>query len=159
MNSLTEAQLAYWQQYLSTLPAAQRPTSPCVSAGYAGTPEMTDDLLELYLSGRKTAGSSVIEDFLSAGDPVPCVGNYWIYLSSAGLPCCILQTEKTVTHKFKDVPAEIALAEGEGDLSLHYWRKVHSELYSPHLSEWGISHIDNATIVTEYFKIVYKKNS
>jgi len=59
-------------------------------------------------------------------------------------------------HKFKDVSAEIAIAEGEGYLSLEYWRKVHEELYLPFLTKWGLTDIDNATVITEYFKLVYR---
>ncbi|MGZ3771474.1 MAG: ASCH domain-containing protein [Bdellovibrio sp.] len=65
-------------------------------------------------------------------------------------------TVKIVTHKFNKVPEEIAIAIGEGDLSLEYWKKVHSELYTPHLEKWGVNSIDVATVITEFFKIVYK---
>lgn len=156
MDSLKPQERQYWQSYLQTLTPDQIPTNAHVTAGYAGNPEISDELLELYLSGKKTAGSSIVEDFLSAGDPFPKVGNYWIYLSGIGQPCCILRTEEVVTHKFKDVPLEIAVAEGEGDLSLEYWRKVHSELYSPFLARWGVARIDDATVITEFFRIVYR---
>ncbi len=156
MNSLKSQELAYWEGYLLTIAEELRPQDPFVSDGYAGTPEITDGLLELYLSGKKTAGSSILEDFLSAGDPPPRVGNYWIYLNSRHQPSCILRTERIEIHPFKDIPAEIATAEGEGDLSLDYWKKVHSELYSPFLQSWGVKHIDDATVVTEFFKIVHR---
>lgn len=127
-----------------------------MSAGYAGNQEITDELLALYFASKKTAGSSILEDYLTAGDPPPQVGNYWIYLNSHDQPSCILRTEKVVIHKFKDVPIEIAIAEGEGDLSLDYWRRIHSEIYSSHLPKWGLNDIADATVVTEYFSIVYR---
>ncbi|MGZ3809482.1 MAG: ASCH domain-containing protein [Bacteriovorax sp.] len=136
MDSLKPHEKTYWENFLQTLSEDKRPKNAIVSAGYAGTPAITDSLLELYLSGKKIAGSSMVEDFLSAGDPLPAVGNFWIYLDSRGQPSCILRTEKIVTHKFKDVPLEIVIAEGEGDLTLDYWKKVHSELYSPFLKSW-----------------------
>jgi uncharacterized protein YhfF len=156
MKPLKPIEQKYWQNYLDSLTPEERPQQPHVEAGFAGSPSLTDDLLQLYLAGKKTAGSSIAEDFMTTGDPLPEVGNYWIYLDSKGEPRCILRTEKVVFHKFKDVPVEIAIAEGEGDLSLEYWRRVHSELYTPHLSSWGISKMDDATVVTEYFEIVYK---
>jgi uncharacterized protein YhfF len=156
MNSLKPKEQAYWEDYLLTLSDDQRPTNAFISAGYAGTPEITDSLLGLYLSGRKIAGSSIVEDFLSAGDSLPQVGNYWIYLNGLGEPSCILRTEKVVLHKFKDVSVEIAIAEGEGDLTLEYWKNVHSDLYSPFLRSWGIREINEATVITEFFKIVHK---
>jgi len=156
MKSLKPHEHAYWQLYLQTLPDEQRRMQMNVSAGYAGTLETTDTLLELYLAGKKVAGSSLLEDFLAAGDPLPKVGNRWIYLNGRNQPCCILKTEKIVTHKFKDVPAEIAIAEGEGDLSLSYWKRIHSELYAPFLRSWGVKNIDEATVITEFFSIAYQ---
>jgi len=87
---------------------------------------------------------------------LPQVCNYWIFLNSRNEPSCILKTEKIVTHKFKDVPVEIAIAEGEGDLSLEYWKRVHGQLYSPHLASWGIKGIEEATVITEFFSVVYR---
>ena len=116
--NLNPQQQAYWEPYLATLPAADRPRNPVVTASFAGNAEITDGLLELYLSGKKHAGSSIVEDFLSAGDPLPAVGNYWIFLDSTETPRLILLTERTVLNKFFEVPKEIAIAEGEGDLSL-----------------------------------------
>lgn len=157
MRSLKPIEQKYWQSYLDSLAPEERPRHPRVEANFAGGPSLTDELLRLYLTGKKIAGSSVAEDFMAAGDPLPQVGNYWICLDSRGEPRCILKTAKVVFHKFKDVPIEIAIAEGEGDLSLEYWRRVHTEFFSPHLSDWGIVNIDEATIVTEYFEVVYPK--
>ena len=84
MKSLKHAELAYWNEYVSTLPESERPHAPSVHAACAGSPAVTDDLLALYLQGKKTAGSSILEDFVSCGDPVPKVGDYWIFLD-----CCV----------------------------------------------------------------------
>lgn len=156
MPSLKPNEQAYWNKYLSSLLPEERPVNPVVTASFAGNAGITDGLLTLYLNGQKTAGSSLLEDFQAAGDPVPRVGNYWIYLDGKGEPRCILLTEKVVMHKFKDVPEEIALAEGEGDRSLAYWKRVHAELYLPYLKDWGIRDLDEATVITEFFKIVFQ---
>jgi len=156
MKSLSVLQLNYWKKYLNTLPENERPMHPRVEASPAGNKEITDELLKLYLDGKKYAGSSIVEDFLSAGDPLPQVGNYWIFLNSKDEPRCILRTERVVQNKFKDVPLDIVIAEGEGDLSLEYWKKVHKELYLPFLMSWGVREMDEATVITEFFKIVYR---
>lgn len=105
---------------MAGLKPSEKPITPVVTAGYAGNSNITDGLLALYLSGKKIAGSSILEDFLSINDPLPQLGNYWIFLGSDEKPRCILKTIKIVTHKFNDVPEEIAIAEGEGDCSLEY---------------------------------------
>ena len=127
-----------------------------VEASPAGNFDITDDLIGLYKLGKKHAGSSIIEDFESAGDPLPAVGDLWILLNSKKIPVMILKTIKTEIHKFKDVPERIAIAEGEGDLSLEYWRKTHSDLYSPYLKEWGVEDLSDASVITEFFEIVYR---
>ncbi len=153
---MSTLEIQYWEKYLETLTKQEHPINPNVEASFAGNKEITDELLQLYLSGRKTAGSSIVEDFMSAGDPLPKVGNYWIFLNSKNEPSCILKTVKIVMNKFRDVPVEIAIAEGEGDMSLEYWRKVHEEIYGPYLSEWGVSNIEEATVITEFFEIIYR---
>ncbi len=147
----------YWQTYLENLQPSESPETLFVTTGYAGGPEITDRLLRLYLEGTKTAGSSLLEDFLTANDPVPQVGNYWICLASDGEPGCILRTMRIETHKFKDIPDQVAIAEGEGDSSVAYWKRVHAELYAPHLKAWGLSQIDEATVITEFFRLSFVK--
>ena len=59
-------------------------------------------------------------------------------------------------NRFKDVPQSIADAEGEGDRTLAHWRKVHSELYAPHLKQWRIDNLDEAEVITEHFELVFR---
>lgn len=156
MHNLNSTQKIYWNRFISTLPRDSRPIQPNISASVAGNNEITDELLNLYLCGKKIAGSSIVEDFLSAGDELPKIGNYWILLNSKQEPSCILKTIDIKLHKFNEVTVEIAIAEGEGDLSLEYWRKVHADLYTPFLNAWGLKRIEDATVITEFFSIVYR---
>ena len=48
---------------------SERPRSANIEAAFAGNRGFTDELLALYLAGKKHAGSSIVEDFLTAGDP------------------------------------------------------------------------------------------
>lgn len=156
MQRLNNIQKAYWDQFIFSLSPSLRPVNPNVSASFAGNKEITDELLSLYLIGKKTAGSSIVEDFLSAGDELPQIGNYWIFLNSKEQPSCIFKTVNIKIHKFNEVPEEIAVAEGEGDLTLEYWRKVHGGLYNPLLKIWGLKDIHEATVITEFFELVYR---
>ena len=154
VKALTEPEKQYWQSYLNTSPAGLS-KKIFVEASYAGNQSSTDQLLALYLSGKKTAGSSMAEDFTSSGEPLPQVGNFWILLNSLDEPSCILRTERVVLTQFKNVSEEIARAEGEGDLSLQHWRDSHRRFFAPFLAGWGVAHIDEATVVTEFFRIVH----
>ena len=144
----------YWNSYLETLDS--KPDDPDVEAGIAGNQEIADKLLSLYIEGTKTAGSGLVKDYELAGDPLPKVGNYWIILNSKGEPGCIVKTIKVEQYKFDEVPEEVAIAEGEGDLSLDYWQKAHREFFSPYLADWGIEDLDQEMVVTEFYEVVYK---
>lgn len=139
---MNQQALAFWRGYLDRLH---------VSASYAGNADLTDSLIALYLTGRKTAGSSVVQDFLSCGDRLPSVGDFWIVLDREERPRLLLRTVSIERHMFMDVPASVALAEGEGDSSLTFWREEHRRLYVPHLEKWGLARIEDAEIITEHF--------
>ncbi|MGK0271265.1 MAG: hypothetical protein ACI88H_001922 [Cocleimonas sp.] len=79
-----------------------------------------------------------------------------LVLDGKSKPKLIVKTVKTETHQFKNVPEYVAIAEGEGDSSLEYWRKVHIEFFSPCLASWNIENIDEAHVITEFFEVVWK---
>lgn len=144
----------FWQEYVSTLNEA--PIQPEIEANVPGNDEIADELLELYLSGKKTAGSGLVKDYELAGDPLPKVDNYWIILDSKKNPKCIVKTLRVELYQFDQVPEEVAIAEGEGDLSLDYWRKGHIKFFTPFLKSWGIENLDKEKVVTEFYEVVYK---
>lgn len=152
--NLNKIELEYWNSYLSTLD--EKPTQPMVEASIAGNEEIADQLLDLYLMGKKTAGSGLVKDYELSGDDLPKVGNYWIILDSQKVPRCIVKTVRVEIHQFDQVPKEVAIAEGEGDLSLEYWQKAHIEFFTPFLENWKIDDLNKEQVVTEFFEVVYK---
>lgn len=127
-----------------------------VVAAFAGNREITDDLLGLYLAGKKTAGSSLVEDYKTAGDSLPRVGNYWIVLDSQDRPGCLVKTVRVEFNRFGDIPAAVARAESEGDLSVAYWKRVHADFFAPFLESWGVTSLEDAQVVTEHFEVVFR---
>jgi len=151
---LNDKELTFWNSYLQTL--NQKPVDPFVEANMAGNAEIANELLDLYLTGKKTAGSGLLKDYEISGEELPKVGNFWIILDSNNTPKVIMKTVKVEFYEFSKVPEEVAIAEGEGDLSLDYWHKVHTKFFTPFLSEWKIDDLNKETVVTEYFELVYQ---
>lgn len=147
---------SYWENYLKRLPSDQRPVNAKVCASFAGNARTTDQLIQLYLCGKKTAGSSLLEDYQASGESLPQPGNFWICLDSNSQPKCILKTVRVIDHKFKDVPQEIARAEGEGDLTLAYWRQAHIRFFTRYLRDWGVTNLEETTVITEFFELVHR---
>jgi uncharacterized protein YhfF len=147
---------SFWDSYLDTLTEDFDFSENRIEASIAGNHEIADELLSLYLSGKKTAGSGLVKDYELSGDPLPKVGNFWIILDSKDQPKCIVKTVRVEFNRFDQVPEEVAKAEGEGDLSLEYWYEGHRNFFQPFLNEWGIDNLDEEMVVTEFYEVVYK---
>lgn len=156
MNTLTADQKAFWASYIGTLPESARPVDATVVASMVGNEAIADELLGLYFAGKKTAGSSLVRSFEVAGDPLPKVGDYWMILDSKSRPRALARVVRNERRLFREVNEEVAIAEGEGDLSLAYWRKAHREFFTPFLAELGIADLEEAEILIEYFELVYR---
>src|SRR5262249_49365667 len=114
-----------------------------------------DELLQLYLDGKKSAGSSLVIDYVTGGEELPKVGNFWIILDSHGVPKCIVKTIRITIHQFDQIPEEVAIAEGEGDSSLAYWTKAHRHFFEPYLQRWNVTDLSKEKVITEFYDIVW----
>ncbi|MEH0861723.1 ASCH domain-containing protein [Halobacteriovorax sp. DPLXC-1] len=153
MSSLTPEE--FWDLYEETLD--EKLDHPHIEISIAGNAEIADELLALYLSGKKSAGSGLVKDYELAGDPLPEVDNFWIILDSKNNPRCIVKTIAVEINKFSDISKKIAEAEGEGDLSVEHWKKAHRDFFTPYLNDWGIVDLDDEDVVTEFYEVVFQK--
>ncbi len=114
--------------------------------------EMADDLAQLVLEGKKTATSSLLRFFKEENEPLPKVGNRSYIKNSKGEPLCVIELEEIVVMPFNDVGERLAMAEGEGDLSLKYWREEHKRFFMKYYSDFT----EDLEVVSEYFKVIHK---
>ncbi len=152
--TLSEVEQEYFNNFLSTQSESYLVNS--ITAGIAGNNEIADELLNLYLSGKKTAGSGLVKDYTNANEPLPQVNDHWIILNSNKVPKCIVKVIAVKSYQFQEVPEEVAIAEGEGDLSLKYWREAHKDFFTPFLEQLEINDLNTAEVVCEFFELVYK---
>jgi|SRR5690625_424702 len=152
MNQQSIAQM--WETY-KTL----NPDTPKVYDAwpFGNTNEMADKLAALVLAGKKTATSSNYQLYEVKGESLPHVGLHNIILNGAGKAVAIVVTTSIEIIPFNEVTEEHAYLEGEGDLSLAYWKEVHEEFFSAEFSEIGEVFEENMLVVCETFKVVYPK--
>ena len=103
-----------------------------------------EELIDLVLSGKKTATSSL----LKCEDKLPVIGEKSIICHDDGTPACIVKTVDYKIMKFNEMTKDYASLEGEGDLSLDYWRKVHIEFFK----SFYPSFTEEDKIIFEIFK-------
>ncbi|MGW9020152.1 ASCH domain-containing protein [Leucobacter chromiiresistens] len=121
---------------------------------FGATPAHADALLDLVLAGIKTGTASSLWDYEASGDPVPAVGDLSIILDGSGAPRAVLETTRIDIVPFRDVTAEHAHSEGEGDRTLADWRETH-ERYWRRYSENERGFAPDMPVICERFVLRY----
>jgi len=124
---------------------------------FGATPEQADELLALVLEGTKTATASARWEYEAEGEELPRPGDLSIILDGAGRPRALVRTTAVEVVPFREVGEEHARAEGEGDLSLAYWREVHERFFTATLEEAGRSFDDAMPVVCENLELLHPK--
>ena len=147
----------YWQEFLATLPSDSLYRSKTyISEGWGDGPEMADELGALIAAGTKTATCSALWEWEAEGELPPETGTVTIVLDGQGQPLCIVETTEVTVRKYNEVDADFAREEGEGDLSLEYWREVHKSVFSRYLPKIGKEFSPDMPLVCERFRLIYK---
>lgn len=148
---------AYWQGFLSTLPEnSPYRTTAYVAEGWGDSPKLADELGALIVQGTKTATCSALWEWEAEGNPIPQTGLITIALDGHGEPLCIVETVEVTVRKYNEVDADFAREEGEGDLSLNYWREAHRNYFSRLLKKIDKEFSEEMPLVCERFKVIHK---
>jgi uncharacterized protein YhfF len=96
------------------------------SFAFGDSPALADELLDLVLAAKKTATCWAV----SEGDKGVAVGKRWIVKDGSGGPRAVIETVEVERRRFEEVDAAFAHEEGEGDRSLAYWRRAHTDYFT-----------------------------
>lgn len=107
-----------------------------------------NELISLVLTGKKTATTSLFDD----NEKLPVIGEKSIICYDDGMEACIIRTTDVKVMKFNEMTEEYAKLEGEGDLSLNYWKKVHYDFFKSINKDFN----HDSKIVFEVFELVNK---
>jgi uncharacterized protein YhfF len=147
----------YWSDFLAAQPAdSPYQGKTYIAEGFGDNPQLADELGQLVLSGVKTATCAAVWDYEFEGQPIQEPGTVWIVLDGKGEPMCITETVEVTFRRYNEVDEEFARAEGEGDLSLRYWREAHKNFFSRILPKFGKEFTEDMPLVCERFKVIYK---
>ncbi len=125
-------------------------------AFYFGDSEsLANELADLVLQGTKRATAGSVWSAEAAGKRLPQPGDFSIVTNWSGKPLCVIETETVTILPFKDVPADFAAAEGEGDASLKYWREAHRSYFTRECQAAGREFNEAMLVACERFKVIY----
>jgi uncharacterized protein YhfF len=146
--------IAFWASF--TQEHDQLPPDMPYEVWYFGDSQgLADELAELVLSGKKTATASLYWEYEVEGEAMPQVGGYSVITDFEGEPRGVIQTVDVRILPFDEVEAEFAADEGEGDLSLDFWRQAHWSFFSRTCTRLGLKPDLKMPVVCERFRLLY----
>ena len=128
---------------------------PPPSWSFGATEQQADDLLALVLDGTKTATAGALWDYEADNEPLPEPGSLSIILDGRGHPRALIECTAIEVVPFNEVDAEHARLEGEGDLSLEFWREVHERFFTE-IATHDNGFQPDMPVVCERFRVVYQ---
>jgi uncharacterized protein YhfF len=142
-----------WESYLAILPEphAHRllplPEAWC----FGDSPEMADDLGNLVMQGKKTATCSRY-----LGENILETSTISILLDGRKNPLGVVETFEITVRRYCDIDAEWAAAEGEGDLSLDFWRSEHWTFFTRGAADGSYTVSEDMLLACERLRIVHR---
>jgi uncharacterized protein YhfF len=114
-----------------------------------------NDLANLVLQGKKRATASLLCEYETGGQRPPQAGDLSIVTDWNDRPLCIIETTEVEVLAFQDVDEDFAADEGEGDLSLEYWKNTHWTYFGRVCRELERERSLEMRVVCERFQMVF----
>ena len=148
---------AFLDSYLETLSASEREGFTSFSAEHFCAEEVgANACATLVHDGVKKATCSMKYWYETEGLPMPAVDHLMVVLTWNGEPSSIIRVTQVSECRFREITAEWALAEGEGDRTLESWRRGHRAFFEKECEQIGVPFTEDIVLVQEHFQVVYR---
>jgi len=149
---------AFWREYLSGTDLD--PETPIYDIFHFDDNESdANDLADLVLQGKKRATAPLLCDYETGDQRPPQVGNLSIVTNWDGLPLCVIETTEVMIQAFQNVNGDFAADEGEGDLSLEYWKEAHWAYFERQCRRLDREMSPEMQVVCERFQMVFPNSN
>jgi uncharacterized protein YhfF len=144
----------YWDKFQASIGVDV--SARFYSASYFDDNEASaNELAALILAGVKRATAGPLCVYEASQTPLPELGALSVVTNWQGEPLCIIETKNVMIIPFDEVNEAFAKREGEGDLSLAYWRDVHWAYCTRACQPFGIKADLKMQMVCEEFELIY----
>ena len=114
-----------------------------------------NELGDLTLQGAKQATASLLWFYEANRKPIPKVGDLSVVTTWQKEPLCVIETTQVDIVPYEKVDEAFAIAEGEGDGSLRYWREAHWLYFSRECERLGKQPNLCMPVVCERFRLIF----
>jgi uncharacterized protein YhfF len=122
---------------------------------FGNTPELAHELSSLVAQGQKTATSGLLWAWEADDGGPPREGQVYLVHDWEGMPMAVIENTQVRIVPFDRVDAQFAREEGEGDLSLAWWRRIHWHYFSAECRRFGRDPAEDMPIVCQRFRLLY----
>lgn len=122
---------------------------------YGDSPELSRQLLSLIRSGQKRAGTGLLWLHEQEGVPFAQAGDIEVVLTHDHQPSIVTRVTQVDVLPYREVSAEYAAIEGEGDGSLAYWRKAHWTYFGRVCASIGKVATEEMLVVCSVFEVLH----
>lgn len=141
-----------WQRFRVFNPSA--PADLPDAFHFCDNQEDANTCANLVVAGRKRATASSLAELEITGVALPKVDDYAIVTDWEGQAKAVIQTKSIDVKTFIEVTEDFAREEGEGDLTLGWWRTAHRAYYERVLAGSQYQVNDELQIACERFEVV-----
>jgi uncharacterized protein YhfF/GNAT superfamily N-acetyltransferase len=149
----SEAIAAFWARYC--LAAGVPEATPHQAWPFGDSPQLAHNLAELVLHGPKRATAGLVEWSALHPEDAPVADGYSIVTEFDGTPRCVIRTVWLRQCALRDVDAQFAWDEGEGDRTLPDWLDGHRRYFTRICPSLGIAFSDDLRVQLERFELMY----
>ncbi len=121
---------------------------------YGDTIELSRELLDLIIRGKKRAGTSLLWAVEADEECLPKAGDIEIVVDHGNVPALITRITRVEVVAFDEVDPEYVSMEGEGDGSLKQWRRSHWEFFSRECARIGRVPDGQMPVVCSIFELL-----
>lgn len=154
INQVSDSALQFWQDFQKAQPEYAYHSIP-QAYYFCDNQKDADYCTQLVKDGIKTATCGAQLSYQIEGEALPEAGELFIITDWEKNAVSLIRLTEVFLRKFKDVDADFAAKEGEGDRSLAYWRRVHWDFFSRNLKEFGLQPTEDLMLVCETFEKIY----
>jgi uncharacterized protein YhfF len=144
-----------WTAFVEARPDLAAPETRYEAWHFCDNQADADELVELVLAGVKRATASGLWSYQDEDEPIPEPGDFSVITDWSGAARCVIRTTDVEIVPFDEVSPQFAAAEGEGDLSLAFWREAHWAAFSRELEGTERSPAQDMPVVCERFEVVF----
>ncbi len=142
---------SFWARFQRE--TSERAPAPRYIDAFGDSRVMHDELLALVLSQTKQATASLARWYTE--EELPRVGDLALITDGRGAPACVIRTTRVDILPVREVDADFAYAEGEGDRSYDYWITEHRKFWSREAEREGFVYSDDLDVVCERFELAW----